>query len=207
MHFLHKRASLQGSCISRKEIRNLTKLGNKVISKFLLLLERFELISCDKIGKIYYYKMNLANPFSSSILNIIRIEKEKLNNLDFEIANISREFVYELTNVNIKNLKRVILFGSYAKRTYTQNSDIDIAIILKEKNPSDELLITESIDRIKKRFKKDIQAHYFTEKEFEKKRKASSGNSARWNYFVIKESEFILSYSKIILLTGSVLSL
>ncbi len=155
-----------GKGITRKEIKSLTKIGNKVLSKFLILLERFDLIISSKIGKTLFYKMNLSNPYSQKILEIIKIEKRELNNPDFYVLNISREFLYELTNVNLDNLRKVILFGSYAKRTYTKESDIDIAIVLKEKNNGDELLITEIIDNLNKRFKKDIQLHYFTEKEF-----------------------------------------
>lgn len=159
-------AEAPGKAVDRKEIRRLTKLGNKVLTKFLLLLEKFDMILVSKIGKTYNYKLNLSNPFVEEILDLIKLEKRKLNNPDFIILNILRELVYELTNVNLKNLKEVILFGSYAKRTHHRESDIDIAIILKEKNVNDELLITAVIDKLKKRFKKEIQPHYYTEKEF-----------------------------------------
>ena len=69
------------------------------------------------------------------------------------------------------NIAQVILFGSYAKRTYTDSSDIDVAIILKEKSPNDELLITEVIDKLDKRFGKEIQPHYYSEEEFDKSNK------------------------------------
>ncbi len=160
-----------GKAISRKEIKKLTKLGNKVLTKFLLLLEKFNLITASKIGKSYYYKLNLSSHYVRGILELIILEKRELNNLDFEVLNILREFVYELTNLNLKNLKNVILFGSYAKRTYRKDSDIDVAVIFEEKNTGDELLITEIIDRLKKRFNKEVQPHYYTVKEFEEQRK------------------------------------
>ena len=77
-----------------------------------------------------------------------------------------REFVYELTNADLGNLEQVILFGSYAKRTFSKDSDIDVAIITQEKSADDELLITDIIDRLHKRFRKEIQPHYYTAKEF-----------------------------------------
>ena len=159
-----------GKAVSRKEIQALTKLGNKV-SKFLVVLGKFNIIIITKIGKINYYKLNMTNPFVEQIISIVSSEKQLLNNPDFVVLNILREFVYELTNINLDNLKSLILFGSYAKRTYNKNSDIDIAIILKKKNTSDELLITEIIDRLTKRFNKEIQPHYFTEKDFEEQKK------------------------------------
>lgn len=155
-----------GKAISRREIHSLTKLGNKVLSKFLLLFEKFGVITSSKIGKAYYYKLDLSNPFVGRLLELVNLEKKQLNNPDFVALNVLREFVYELTNTNLGNLCKVILFGSYAKRTYSESSDIDVAIILKKKNQNDELLITEIIDNLEKRFKKEIQPHYFSEKEF-----------------------------------------
>lgn len=159
-------AEAPGKAISRKEIQSLTKLGNKVLTKFLLVLEKFDMIAVNKTGKRYNYKLNLANPFVEQILDLIKLEKRKLNNPDFIILNILREFVYELTNVDLINLKEVILFGSYAKRIYHKESDIDIAVILKKKDVNAELLITDIVDKLKKRFKKEIQPHYYIEREF-----------------------------------------
>lgn len=159
-----------GKAVSRKEIQQLTKLGNKVLTKVLLLFERFDVITCQRIGKTYNYKLNLSNSITEKMLEIIQLEKIALNNPDFKILNILREFVYELTNVNLKNLEKVILFGSYAKRTFTSNSDLDMAIVLKEKDANDELLITDISGRLNKRFGKEIQPHYYTVKEFDELR-------------------------------------
>src|SRR3989344_3234268 len=156
-----------GKAISRKEIQALTKLGNKVTAKFLLVLEKFGIIAENKIGRTYYYKLNLSNPFVEQILGLIRLEKKELNNPDFFPLNILREFVYELTNTSLGNLSRLILFGSYSTKTNGKDSDIDVAIVLAEKNPNDELLITEAIGGLNKRFRKEIQTHYYTAKEFD----------------------------------------
>lgn len=161
-------AEAPGKAVSRKEMRNLTKLGNKVLSKFLLLLEKFGIIIQSKIGKAYFYKLNLSSPFTQDILHIIQTENKLLNNPNFFILNILREFAYEMTNIDLENLYQIILFGSYAKRTFKEGSDIDIAIIFQEKNLDDELLITNLIDKLNKRFNKEIQPHYFTTEEFNK---------------------------------------
>ena len=160
-----------GKAVSRKEIQALTKIGNKVLTKFLRVLEKFHMITAAKIGKAYYYKCNVSNPFTQPLLLLLNLEKEQLNNLDFFILNVLREFVYELTNASLENLKKVILFGSYAKRTYSENSDIDVAVVLKQKNPEEELVVIEIIDKLKTRFKKEIQIHYYAEKEFQEGKK------------------------------------
>lgn len=160
-----------GKAVSKKEIRALTKLGNKALTKFLLVLEKFDIITSSKIGRSYYYKLNLNSTFATEAVNMIQLEKKALNNPDFAVLNLLREFVYELTNTDLENLQKVILFGSYAKRTFSPDSDIDVAIITREKSTGNELLITEMVDRLAKRFKKEIQVHYFTAKEFDEQKK------------------------------------
>lgn len=160
-----------GKAVPRKEIQRLTGIGNKALSKFLLLLEKFGMITSMKDGNAYYYRIDYSNAFARQALEIIGQEKKQLNNPDFITLNILRELVYELTNVSLENIQKVILFGSYAKKTYTKNSDIDTAIIVRKKSPGEEVLIAEITDRLKKRFGREIQPHYFTVEEFESERK------------------------------------
>lgn len=159
-------AEAPGKAVSRKEIRALTMIGNKMVDKYVELLNQFEIISINKIGRRKYYKFNFNSLFAQKLLELIRLEKEKLENINFSLINLLREFVYEVINLSKNNLSRIILFGSYAKRTYTEKSDVDLALVIKEKSPTEELLIIEMIDKLKKRFGKEIQVHYFTEKEF-----------------------------------------
>lgn len=158
-----------GKAITRKEIQQQTKIGNKMLTKFLPLLEHQGLILNSKLGKTNYYKMNLSNEFTQKISELIKAEKANVNNLELYVLNILKDFTYELLNKQQENIKKIILFGSYAKRTHSQDSDIDLAIILKEKNAETELLISETKENLEKRYKKEIQTHLITEKEFQQK--------------------------------------
>lgn len=158
-----------GKAITRKEIQQQTKIGNKMLTKFLPLLEHQELILNSKFGKTNYYKMNLSNEFTQKISELIKAEKANVNNLELYTLNILKDFIYELLNKQQENIKKIILFGSYAKRTHSQDSDIDLAIILKEKNSETELLFSETKENLEKRYKKEIQTHLITEKEFQQK--------------------------------------
>ncbi len=156
-----------GKALSRRDIQQFTGVGNKVLTKFLLLLERSDILKKKKSGRTHYYIMNLSNPFVEHLLAIMNQEKRALNNLDFSLLVIIREFVYELTNIDLENLHQVVLFGSYAKRTYTKHSDVDIAIITEKRIVGDELCVTDIIDKLEKRFNKHIQPHYYTTAEYE----------------------------------------
>lgn len=164
-----------GKILTRKQIQEHTKIGNKVLVKFLLLLEKFDILQVSKTGRKHFYKLNMQNNFTKSIVELITVEQRQLNAVQFSALLILREFVYELTNFDLANIKKIILFGSIAKHTARIDSDIDIAILTKEQvPPGEQLLHTDLIDRLEKRFGREIQIHYFTDQEFEKLRK--SGN-------------------------------
>ena len=158
-----------GKAITRKEIQQQTKIGNKMLTKFLPLLESQGIILNTKIGKTNHYKMNMSNEFTQKISELIKTEKTNLNNLELYTLNTLKDFTHEIINKQQENIKKIILFGSYAKRTHNQDSDIDIAIILKEKNTETDIIITEIKENIEKRYKKEIQTHTLTEKEFKQK--------------------------------------
>lgn len=164
-------AEAPGKALSRREIKEYTYLGNKVIDKFMLSLELFEVIKTNKISQRIYYKLNLNNQFVILLLDLLKAEKKELESLDLKVMLILREFIYGITNLETKNIKKIILFGSYAKRTFNENSDLDLAIILEQKNPTEQLLIADLSEKLKQRFGKELQCHYFEEKEFQQKSK------------------------------------
>ena len=63
------------------------------------------------------------------------------------------------------NYVKIILFGSYAKGNFNENSDIDIAVILKDYNN----LIDIQLDlmRLRRKIDSRIEPHPFREKDFD----------------------------------------
>lgn len=163
-------AETPGKALSRKQIQEYTKIGNKVLVKFLEVLKKFDLLQENKIGRQFFYKMNMASPYAAALLELVKIEKKQLNNPYFTTTVILRELVYELTNLDFEQIKKVILFGSVAKHIATIESDIDVAVILKEQNPKIELEISALSGKLEGRFKRKIQLHYFTEEEFKNRK-------------------------------------
>ena len=79
-----------------------------------------------------------------------------------DVLKIARKFA----SVIMKNYdcKQVFLFGSYAKGTNQEESDIDIAVILREfKNPID---IQLELMRLRRNIDSRIEPHPFREKDF-----------------------------------------
>lgn len=160
-----------GKAITRKQIRDFTRMGNKVTMQFLEVLEKCGIVTVKKIGRQYTYRMNMANPYSMEIVGLIRKEKEELNNIDLPILSQIREFVHLVLSAEEEreNIDSIRLFGSHAKKTYSQHSDIDLAIVTRRQDAKNELIITDIADKLGKRFGRQIQCHYFTEEEFQKK--------------------------------------
>lgn len=153
-----------GYRFTRPEIKKHTLLGNNSLTESLkdLLIQKILIIK--KEGKTYY-QLNLSNPIAQKLVDLCKLEYASLNNLPYNLSLPMREFTMGIINITIP--KRLILFGSIAKRIYREDSDIDLALITKEKiSPSSNIKITELIEKIEKRFKRKIQLHDFTEQEF-----------------------------------------
>jgi uncharacterized protein len=76
--------------------------------------------------------------------------------------NLARQFVSELSKKY--HCERIYLFGSYAKGTFTEESDIDIAVILKEFNNVLDMQL--ELMRLRRKIDSRIEPHPFREKDF-----------------------------------------
>jgi uncharacterized protein len=63
------------------------------------------------------------------------------------------------------NYIKIILFGSYAKGNYNDDSDIDIAVIFKDYNNLMDMQL--ELMRIRRKIDSRIEPHPFRESEFE----------------------------------------
>lgn len=139
------------------EFKENLNLNNSSLYKALDKLEFYKIIKKKKT----IYKIDFNNQLSEKIFEIIEFDKQKFNNLDQKALEIIFEFISEINQkIEIKN---IILFGSYVKKTNTKNSDIDIAIISKEK-----IDLFEIAYKIEEKYNKKIELHYFSESDFKK---------------------------------------
>ena len=79
-----------------------------------------------------------------------------------DALNIARQYA-SVVKTNY-DCKKVFLFGSYAKGTNHEESDIDIAVILKDfENPME---IQLELMRLRRKIDSRIEPHPFREKDF-----------------------------------------
>jgi predicted nucleotidyltransferase len=151
-----------GSSYLREEIKEKTSMNNVPLDYALNALLNFKIINLrEKL-----YSLNLEN---SLVQNIIK-EKDKFFSLPLKVQYIILEFIEKISKV--KYINRIMLFGSYSKFIFTEKSDIDLAIILSDKVKEKDKIeknISQFEDNISKKYKKNIQTHFFTESDLKHK--------------------------------------
>lgn len=154
--------------VGRKDIFQHTMLGNAPLSRGLSRLAAAGILVKEKKGKKEFYYVNEANEYSRIIKSLWEEERKSLRNLDYEIKAIISEFVR--MTLEAVEISEIILFGSWAKGTASIRSDIDLAVIFK-KDRKKEIELTRITNVLEKKYSREIQVHFFTEKSFSKKDK------------------------------------
>jgi predicted nucleotidyltransferase len=154
--------------LSQFHIRQMAKLiGKSHVSllPYLKELEKSKVLISKEVGKSKVFSLNLGNNQVRELLSVVE-KKKSLELLDKEvfIKKIYDEFVkLDLTG-------SLILFGSYASRTNTEESDVDLLYLgdLKEND-------SKKIKELGKIYKKEI---HFVSMDFKQFREQLSKQGA-----------------------------
>lgn len=158
-----------GAGFTRQDIRKHTKLGNKAISFALKRLVAFDILVKNKeILPLSIYKLNKENKYSKDIINLLQNERKDLNHLPYSQSIIVREFSREV--IDATEILNIYLFGSVAKGTYRNDSDVDFAIKVKERTPKDDLIINAIVDKLSEKLNRKIQCFILTQEQFKNKK-------------------------------------
>jgi len=160
-------AEAPGKTLTRAELKELTNLGNESLTLALRNLTLAGILIRTKQGRKEFYCLALENPHTQKILELCKSEQAELRMINYTIATLLSEFARKVLD-KTSFTKQIILFGSVAKHTATKQSDIDIAVITSEQDTKQELAITELSDSLEAKFRRKLQIHYFTLKEFDK---------------------------------------
>ena len=132
-----------------RELTNLP-LSQKAISLKLNQLEKKGILLSRKSGNMKYFKLNHKNTELKEYLILTELLRKT------EFMKIHRK----LTNVFLQDERIIGIFGSYARNTQTKKSDVDLFIIVKEKE--------KDYNKKGKIYDLDISIKYFQENEFKK---------------------------------------
>lgn len=151
----------KGIRLRREEIKEKTFLNNVSVNKALNTL-----VNC---GFLRYqrrlYELSIDNEELNSILEYLKKDYLKLKHLALK----DYFMIVDIISCILASKGRfdLYLFGSYSKLTYSDKSDIDIAIISEEVQKKEIQKIT---NKLEKKYKKEIEIHYFGKDFYKNKR-------------------------------------
>jgi predicted nucleotidyltransferase len=120
-------------------------------------LEKSGLFKKKVEGNQVYYFLNKNSAFFNEYKNII-----------FKTIGVAGALKKELEK--IKGIKKVFIFGSFAKNIEDSASDVDLMII----GIVDEDILISKVSKLESVFGREINYHLFDEKEWNKKLKTES---------------------------------
>jgi len=145
--------------LSIAEIMKETKKKTKTwVFNALKLLVNNNILKSIRKANLDIYRLNLENPLSLQLLQYL----ETQNNLNFQQLKVVSEII---ENIPIKNYS-IIVFGSYVENKQIKNSDLDVCILIEDKEV--EKKIKPYINEIKLNYPIKIDEHYITFGDFVK---------------------------------------
>ncbi len=134
-----------------RELAKKLKISPFATKKYADILVKEGLIIDEKKANLRYLKANVTNLFY------------KYLKISYNLKQLIKSDLINFLKNNIVNVASIVLFGSLAKAEDTEESDIDILIIGKQKN----LNLKDFEDRLKK----EITLHFFSWSEWNSKAK------------------------------------
>lgn len=147
-----------------KQLSDVLAVDAGNLSRKIKELETEGIINSEVEGRQKYFFLNSGYPLLAEV--------KKIHETQFSLPLLIKNSL-----VDIKGLKEVYIFGSYAKNTMTGDSDIDLLLV----GSHDSLQVRRVILPLQKKIGRDINIIDFSEQEYEEKIKA--GNDFLKNIF------------------------
>lgn len=143
--------------LSIAEIMRESKKKTKTwVFNTLRLLVKKNILKSTRKANLDIYSLSLNNPLSLQFLQYL----EAQDNLDFSELKIVSEMIEKIPAENCA----IIVFGSYAVNKQIKNSDLDICILIENKEA--EKKIKPHFNEIKLNYPIRIDEHYITFEDF-----------------------------------------
>jgi uncharacterized protein len=146
------------------EISKVTDAGLRNIYDSLSTLTYENILTKKKTNGKTYYSFLVNSYLNECLKKFFEEEKKRFFLRNIKHYKIISDLESKIVKITNSNLVDIILYGSIAKGRDTINSDIDICLLLKEK---DDIMKQKLLNlSLEKKFKQEIQIHIFTSKEF-----------------------------------------
>lgn len=152
-----------GSKFSRNEIKEKTMLNNVPLDGALDILLHNNLLLKEK----RLYSLNFENNNAKEMVDLLKKEHIRFKQMPLNTYYILIDVSSLLSKMD--KIERVYLFGSFAKLIYTEKSDLDLAIVLKEGKKEIIGNIRKDAAKVERKYSKPIEFHFFDKEDMNKK--------------------------------------
>lgn len=114
-----------------RDIAKKYKLNQKTVSNILLKLEKENILKFERQGKNKYYFLNKFDSNINEIIKLIEINKK------ITFLNKHKKFIELFKELEKRTNGTLIIFGSYAKGSENEDSDLDLFILGSIKDVKD----------------------------------------------------------------------
>ena len=121
--------------IHLREIARLSKVSLTNADSSLKLFVKGDMLERRNVSNMALFKPNLKSEDFLKIFEFLELGKRKgFYNKNKKIARLLQKYTQDIIDLSNKKIQLVILFGSVARGEWTKGSDIDILIVVSEKD-------------------------------------------------------------------------
>lgn len=121
--------------IHLREIARLSKVSLNNVDNSLRLFVKDNIFKRRDVSNMVFFKPNLENEALLKIFEFLELEnKKKFYDKNRKIARLLQKYTQDIIDLSNKRIQLVILFGSVARGEWTKGSDIDILVVVSEKD-------------------------------------------------------------------------
>ena len=163
------------------ELEKETGLSIGIVHKEIKRLVKERVVTeIESKGKLKAYRINVNHQYHDRIAGLFGKEKtlDRRNVVILAVWNILESLVSAIADKKKVgkdwNLHAVKLFGSHARGTASITSDIDLLVILREKNPKDEDAILAACEKYGKKLKTKINPVFMAAERYAQEAEAKT---------------------------------
>lgn len=121
--------------IHLRQIARLSEVSLNNVDSSLRLFVKDNMFKRRDISNMVFFKPNLENEILLKIFEFLELEKKKkFYDRNKKIARLLRKYTQNIIDLSNRKIQLVILFGSVARGEWTKGSDIDILVVVSEKD-------------------------------------------------------------------------
>ena len=153
-----------GSRFRRNEIQQRVKLNNIPLDRALTILTETGILH----RKNNLYELNFHNPYTQKIIDIVSYQYRSCKEIPFDVYLLLQDAEYALS-LSKTRITEGYLFGSYAKLIYTNDSDVDLAVIVPgslDDKTSDRREFDRIAEKLETKYNKRVEIHIFEKESF-----------------------------------------